>query len=267
MRALANLPLYMRCEIAKLKRKPLFAVLAACSALLPLAFALFLADPPDSRTAVIQAMAVMIQLSAYLVLIPAVAILAANLLFEEQDNDTMKNLRCVPVSRAWLAVAKLLLLLGFAAAFMAVGALVTLAVLLVQGWAPVGYGTLFLVCLGQGVLMWVGALPCVLLVVLLNKSYILSVLITFFYTIINYIVPTAVPELANVPLGLNAGTLLPGALSLRWYTPFLSSGPQTPLVQRLLDHAVTTPQAFAVSGIEAAVFMALIAWVYARQDR
>ena len=212
MRALGELLLYIRCEAAKLRRKPLFGVLAASSVLLPLAFAFFLSDPPDSRTAVIQTMASLIQLSAYVVLIPAVAVLAANLLFEEQDNDTLKNLLCVPVSKARLAVAKLLMLLGFAVVFMAVGALVMLAVLLAQGWQPVGYWPLFAVCLGQGVFMWAGALPCVLLMVVLNKSYLLSVLIAFFYTIVNYLVPTALPGLTAVPLGLNAGTLLPGAL-------------------------------------------------------
>ena len=68
-----------------------------------------------------------------------------------------------------------------------------------------------------------------------------------------------------VPLGLNAGTLLPGALTLRWYLPFLSDGPQPPLVQQLMEYTVTTPQALAVTAAEAAVFMALIAWVYRRQ--
>ncbi len=265
MRALGELLLYIRCEAAKLRRKPLFAVLAASSVLLPLAFAFFLSDPPDSRTAVIQTMASLIQLSAYVVLIPAVAVLAANLLFEEQDNDTLKNLLCVPVSKARLAVAKLLMLLGFAVVFMAVGALVMLAVLLAQGWQPVGYWPLFAVCLGQGAFMWAGALPCVLLMVVLNKSYLLSVLIAFFYTIVNYLVPTALPGLTAVPLGLNAGTLLPGALTLRWYLPFLSDGPQPPLVQQLMEYTVTTPQALAVTAAEAAVFMALIAWVYRRQ--
>ena len=249
MRALGELLLYIRCEAAKLRRKPLFAVLAASSVLLPLAFAFFLSDPPDSRTAVIQTMASLIQLSAYVVLIPAVAVLAANLLFEEQDNDMLKNLLCVPVSKARLAVAKLLML----------------AVLLAQGWQPVGYWPLFAVCLGQGVFMWAGALPCVLLMVVLNKSYLLSVLIAFFYTIVNYLVPTALPALTAVPLGLNAGTLLPGALTLRWYLPFLSDGPQPPLVQQLMEYTVTTPQALAVTAAEAAVFMALIAWVYRRQ--
>ena len=127
------------CELLKLRRKPLFWVMVASSVGLPLAFAVFLSDPADSESAVIQLMATMIQLSAYVVLIPAVAVLAANLLFEEQDSDTLKNLCCVPVDRAALAVAKLLLLLGFSVLFMAVGGLVNLVILLVQGWAPIGY--------------------------------------------------------------------------------------------------------------------------------
>lgn len=263
---MAELFVYVRCEFAKLKRKPLFLVLAASSVLLPLAFLLFLADPPDSERAVIQGMSTMVQLSAYLVLIPAVAVLASHLLFAEKDYDTMKNLACVPVGRGMLAAAKLLVLLLFAVLFMAVGALVTLAGLVCQGWQPVGYWPLFGVCLGQGVLMWAGALPCILLVVALNKSYILSVIITFFYTMVNYLVPTALPALTAVPLGFNAGTLIPGALSMRWYTPFFSSGEQPPLVQMILDHAVSTPAAFGVTALESAVWIALILWVYRRQD-
>lgn len=255
------------CELLKLRRKPLFLALAASSVGLPLAFALFLAAPADSEAAVIQLMATMIQLSAYVVLIPAVAVLAANLLFEEQDSDTLKNLCCVPVDRAALAVAKLLLLLGFAVLFMAVGGLVNLVILLVQGWEPVGYWKLLGVCLIQGILMWAGALPCVLLVVALNKSTILSVIITFFYTVANYIT-LMIPSLSTMTLGLNAGTLLPGAMSLRWYTPFLSgdAASETPLVQQLLANAISTPTALAIAGAEAVVFIALIALVYRRRE-
>lgn len=264
MRALAKLLL---CELLKLRRKPLFWVMAASSVGLPLAFAVFLSDPADSESAVIQLMATMIQLSAYVVLIPAVAVLAANLLFEEQDSDTLKNLCCVPVDRAALAVAKLLLLLGFSVLFMAVGGLVNLVILLVQGWAPIGYWKLLGVSLVQGVLMWSGALPCVLLVVALNKSTILSVIITFFYTVANYIT-LMIPSLSTMPLGLNAGTLLPGALSLRWYSPFLSrsAASEPPLVQQLLAHAISTPTALGIAAAEAVVFIFLIALVYRRRE-
>ena len=80
---------------------------------------------------------------------------------------------------------------------------------LVQGWEPVGFWTLFWVGLEEGVIMWAGALPCILLVVLLNKNYIVSVVITFFYTIVNYIFSMNDLFLTQ-PFGLNIGTLLPG---------------------------------------------------------
>ncbi len=51
--------------------------------------------------------------------------------------------------------------------------------------------------------MWVGALPCILIVVLLNKNYIVSVVITFFYTICNYLL-TNNDAFLTQPFGLNA---------------------------------------------------------------
>ena len=121
---------------------------------------------------------------------PAVIVLASNLLFEEQDNDTLKNLMTVPVGKPELALAKMALLFLFSNAFMAVGGLVNLAIVLASGLEPTGFWRLFWVGIGQGIMMWAGALPCVLLVVLLNRSYIISVIITFFYTTVNYIFGT-----------------------------------------------------------------------------
>ena len=51
-------------------------------------------------------MSTLFQMSAYLLLMPALVVLASNLLFEEQDNDTLKNLMTVPVSKPTLALAK-----------------------------------------------------------------------------------------------------------------------------------------------------------------
>ena len=100
---------------------------------------------------------------------PAVVVLASNLLFEEQDNDTLKNLMTIPVSKPALALAKMTLLFLFSIAFMAIGGLVNLGIVLASGLEPAGFWRLFFVGIGQGILMWAGALPCVLLVVLLNS--------------------------------------------------------------------------------------------------
>lgn len=89
-------------------------------------------------------MSTLFQMSAYLLLMPALVVLASNLLFEEQDNDTLKNLMTVPVSKPTLALAKMALLFLFSIAFMAVGGLVILLIVLAAGWEPVGFWRLFL---------------------------------------------------------------------------------------------------------------------------
>lgn len=91
VRALLKL---LRCEFAKLKRKPLFFAAAAISALIPLGCALFLPEMQEFSSgaeAVDRLMSTLFQLSAYLLLMPAVVVLASNLLFEEQDNDIVLN--------------------------------------------------------------------------------------------------------------------------------------------------------------------------------
>ena len=110
----------IKCEFLKLKRKPLVFISVFLSALLPLAYAIFLADANTDVDATNNMMSGLFQLSAYLLLMPLLVILASNLLFEELDNDTLKNLVTIPVNRTKLVLSKMLVLLLFAIGFMAV---------------------------------------------------------------------------------------------------------------------------------------------------
>ena len=103
------------------------------SILLPLGFTFLPSDAQTGAEAVQDIMSCLFQLSAYLLLIPAVIVLASNLLFEEQDNDTLKNLMTIPVDKGKLAVAKMLVLLIFSILFMAAGGLLSLVIVLIQG--------------------------------------------------------------------------------------------------------------------------------------
>lgn len=257
------------CEFLKLKRKPLFFASSLLSVLMPVAFTFLPSDARSGADAVQDMMSCLFQLSAYLLLIPAVIILAANLLFEEQDNDTLKNLMTVPVGRAQLAVAKLLVLLLFSILFMAAGGLLVPVIVRLQGFEPAGFWRLFFVGLGEGIILWAGALPCVLLVVACNKSYIISVIITFFYTIANYILSTSDWFLTQ-PFGLNPGTLLPGPLAFRWFFRLYDHSDPGPelavLLERIRPYFLSHAQAFGTAAAEAAVFLTLIAAVYRRQE-
>ena len=259
----------IKCEFLKLKRKPLVFISLLLSVFMPLAYAFFLADVNTDVDAVNGVMSSLFQLSAYLLLMPLLVILASNLLFEELDNDTLKNLVTIPVNRTKLVLSKMLVLLLFAVGFMAVGGLVNLAVLLFQGWEPVGFWNLFGVGIEEGLIMWVGALPCILLVVLLNKNYIVSVVITFFYTIANYILSMNDMFLTQ-PFGLNIGTLFPGPLAFRWtfqfYDQSQTSAELADLLERVSPYFLNGVQVFGVIIVEAIVFLALIAFVYRRQE-
>ena len=107
----------IKCEFLKLKRKPLVFISLLLSVFMPLAYAFFLADVNTDVDAVNGVMSSLFQLSAYLLLMPLLVILASNLLFEELDNDTLKNLVTVPVNRTKLVLSKMLVLLLFAVGF------------------------------------------------------------------------------------------------------------------------------------------------------
>ena len=257
------------CEFLKLRRKPLLFVSALLSILIPFGISFLPSDARTGAQAVEEMMSCLFQLSAYLLLIPIVIVLAANLLFEEQDNDTLKNLLTVPVDKAKLAIAKMLVLLIFSVLFMAVGGLLCAGLVMLHGWKPEGFWTLFFVGLGESLIMWVGALPCVLLVVAFNKSYIVSVIITFFYTMANYIISTNTPLLTQ-SFGPNPGTLLPGPLAFRWFFQFYDhSNPSEELavlLERISPYFLNHVQAFGVAALEAVLFLGLIAFVYKRQE-
>ncbi len=259
----------IKCEFWKLKRKPLVFISLLLSVFMPLAYAFFLADVSTDVDAVNGMMSSLFQLSAYLLLMPLLVILASNLLFEELDHDTLKNLAALPVSRTKLVLSKMLVLLVCAIGFMAAGGLISRGVLLIQGWKPVGFWTLFGVGMEEGLIMWVGALPCILLVVLLNKNYIVSVVITFFYTIVNYMLSMNDMFLTQ-PFGWNIGTLLPGPLAFRrtfqFYDQSQTSAELADLLERISPYFLNRAQVFGVIVVEAVVFLALIVLVYRRQE-
>lgn len=259
----------IKCEFLKLKRKPLVYLSLLLSVLMPFAYAFFLADASTDVDAVNGLMSCLFQLSAYLLLMPLLVILASNLLFEELDCDTMKNLLTIPVNRTKLVFSKLFLLLLFAIGFMAIGGLANLLILLFQGWKPVEFLSLFWVGLEEGIIMWVGALPCILLVILLNKNYIVSVIITFFYTIVNYLLSMNDLFLTQ-PFGFNAGTLLPGPLAFRWtfqfYDQSQTSAQLADLLERVSPYYMNQTQVFGVIFVEGALFLILIALIYRRQE-
>lgn len=253
----------LRCEMWKLKRKKLFQFAFLTTFVMPLLYALILTGGDlDDRMSVVR------EESGFLILIPLSVVIAAHLFFEEHDYDTLKNLMCVPVSKARLAAAKLMILLIFNVLYQLAGCLFTLLLAALGGLPLGGWRTQLFLTLGTGALLWAAAMPCLLLVVWCNKSYIVSVIIAFAYTVLNYILHIS-DAFVMAPLGLNAATFLPVPMIFRWLYQYHSLGDagqqSVEFYQRFSPYFVSTPVVFAVLLGEAALCAGLLMAVYRRQ--
>ncbi len=251
------------CEFWKLKRRKLLFFAFLTSLALPVLFALVLPDKSLENF-----MGVSREENGFLLLIPLTVVIAANLFFQEQDLDTLKNLLCIPVTKGQLSIAKAFVLLAFDVAYELTGYVVSLFMAAVCGASLEGWGQQLFLSFCAGILLWAAALPGVLLVVWFNKSYIISVIFAFGYAICSYIMRIS-DGCMRVPLGFNAQTFLPVPMMVRWlyqYNVFEAGSAGAKFYEGFRPYFVSTPTIFAILMGEALVCVAAIIKVYQRQS-
>lgn len=252
----------IRSEFKKFKRKKIFRFGILAAIVFPLINAVLLSE---SNFASIQSG--VREDNAFLLLMPLLIIFAANLFFVEQDNDTLKNLLSIPVTKKQLILVKLVVLLIFSIAFQITGFAVSTLIAVSQNLPLNDFVFQLSLTASTGLLLWAAALPCILLVVWFNKSYILSVIIVFFYTLLNYVMHFSDAVMMQ-PFGLNAGTLMPVPMVFRWlyqfYTP--TGEIQTEFYNRFSPYFVSAPLCFGVLLLEATVCIYLMMRIYRRRE-
>lgn len=135
-----------------------------------------------------------------------IGVMAAQLFFMERDNDTFKNLRVIPVTSTQMVCAKIMVLFLFGIIFCVASTIVTIlcgkVTLEVYG---IPY-KLFL-AVETGVFITAGTLPLIVLVVFFSKTYIFSILLCVFYSVLNMsatylfdVLPKAILWLMPTPL-------------------------------------------------------------------
>ena len=120
----------IRCEMRKLKRKHFVSFVIFAALLFPIPFtALVLAGSVANFTGFEAVFGLLVTLGIPIMLPAITGIVAAMLFFMERDNDTLKNLRVIPVSPVKIVTAKILVLYILGLIF----ALATLASSMVGG--------------------------------------------------------------------------------------------------------------------------------------
>ena len=101
----------IRCEMRKLKRKHFVSFVIFAALLFPIPFtALVLAGSVANFTGFEAVFGLLVTLGIPIMLPAITGIVAAMLFFMERDNDTLKNLRVIPVSPVKIVTAKILVL-------------------------------------------------------------------------------------------------------------------------------------------------------------
>lgn len=252
-------------EIKKFKRKKIFYYALLMAFVFPLLGTALIAKGNSADFASVTSF--VREESGFLLLMPLLVILAVNLFFLEFDNDTMKNLLVIPIAKKDLILAKLLVLLIFSMAFQVLGFLISIVISLIHQIPIVSLGLNFSLTIAMGVLLWAAALPCVVIVIWFNKSYLLSIILVFIYTLTNYVMHFSETILMK-PVGFNLGILMPIPLIFRWlyqfYTPV--GDIQIDFYNRFSEYFISTPVCFSILLIEVAICITLMIKIYENRE-
>lgn len=215
-------------EMWKLKRKHFVSFVIFAALLFPIPFtALVLAGSVGNFTG-FEAVFGLLATMGMPIMLPAVlGIVAAMLFFMERDNDTLKNLRTIPISPLRIATTKIavLYILGLIFAF------ATLISSMIGGIIAGSeltniveyFGTAILTAL----LYTTSILPMVIAIVGFNRSYIFSVILTFFYTMFDFMLAYGGMFATTSPLMRLLTTIMPAPIIYRWQATLFTE-PGTP---------------------------------------
>ncbi len=200
------------CEFTKLKRKKMMLLIMLSAFIFPVPVTVMMTTPQmagrfDSEVQIFNACFQFIMGYGVELLLPCViGVVAAMLFFMERDNDTFKNLRTIPVTSSQMILAKIVVLFVIGTLFSLFSAFAAiLCGALISEVNGVAYK--LLVAWKMGIFITAGTLPLIVLVVFFSKTYIFSVLLCVFYSVLSLtaessfgVLPKALCWLMPIPL-------------------------------------------------------------------
>lgn len=253
------------CEFTKLKRKIFIPLVLMSTLLFPFPLILYVSIPQhmaETRVKNFNEYFGFVMGYGVEMLLPCViGVIAAMLFFMERDNDTFKNLRTIPVTSTQMIFAKITVLFFCGIAFSLISAL---AALLCGGIAAETEvtGVIYKLTLAvkMGIFITAGTLPLVVLVVFFSKTYIFSILLCVFYSILSL---TAESGFGVLPKALC--WLMPIPLTTLWSAADMIRHGSRDNIEMLEYLFPSTFQTAAILGVMAAFSVMLIDFLYKKR--
>ena len=209
-------------EFYKFKRRPLFVLSTLFAMVFPVVMTALYWNIP-TQVNYDNLFSGIVDYGDFLLLLPILVVIATSLFFVEQDNDTLKNLVTIPVGKGKIVMAKIGAMAIISIIYTLIGFITSVLCSKILGIAMENMVQKLILSIALGLMLLAAALPCVALVVWFNKSDLISIIITLFYTIVNYVVHVTDMGMLT-PVGINAGTILPIPLINRWIYQFYDEG-------------------------------------------
>ncbi len=254
------------CELVKLKRKRFVWLSVAAAFLFPIPLTCLMTTQDMigrfGKSGLFDSLFHMVLGYAVELLLPCViGVVAAMLFFMERDNDTFKNLRTIPVTSTQMVLAKLTVLFLFGELFCLLSVCATaLCGLFVPDMPIGGLWYKFFVSMKMGVFITAGALPLVVLVVFFSRTYIFSVLLCIFYSVLSL---SAESLILQLPKAVCWG--MPIVLINMWTAGELNAHGYDLNLKELESSIPTTAQTVAIIGGMAVISFLLIDLLYKRR--
>ena len=245
------------CEFQKLKRKKFIRFTIAAAFLFPIPLTVFMAKDGESFGMLFRS----VILFGDLLFLPCVlGIIASMLFFMERDNDTLKNLMVIPVSKSKVLAAKLCVLMVLSVLYSVGGLGATIIGGLFTGSVE-GIFSRLLVSVGLGIFVLLATLPVIALIIAGNKSYIFSILVSFAYAVIGFGVSWAFgPENETLVM---LSDLLPVPVIFRWYLGVL---PVEDALSFMMPYTISTPVTIFILAVIGGIFTFIAAFFYKRSE-
>ena len=176
----------IKCEFLKLKRKKFIPLVILSAFMFPIPLTYLMTTPSimeryTDKADAFDGLFNMVLGYGIQFLLPCIA---AMLFFMERDNDTFKNLRTIPVTSTQMVLAKILVLFLFGVIFCVASTIAT--ILCGFGTLEVyGIGYKLFLAIETGIFITAGTLPLIVLVVFFSKTYVFSILLCVFYSVLN----------------------------------------------------------------------------------
>lgn len=254
------------CEFCKFKRRSIFVLATLAALVFPVVMTALYWNIP-TQVSYDNLYSGIVDYGDFLLLLPILTVIATSLFFAEQDNDTLKNLTVIPISKGKIVMAKICVMAIISVAYTLVGFFASTICSAILGIPMENMVQKFVLSFMLGLMLLAAALPCVALVVWFNKSDLISIVFTLFYTIVNYVVH--VTDLGMLtPIGVNVGTILPIPLINRWIYQFYDegTGAAAEFYNTMRPYFVSTPVCICILAVVALVSIYAITHIYKKRE-